>query len=70
MSFVLHGLSVNSFMTIEEKQEVIEWYRVYFEQNESTILETAEAEIYADLVEQIERKTVLSISKQPTLGND
>ena len=32
MTLVLNGISLNSFLTLNEKKEIIEWYKKYFEE--------------------------------------
>ena len=44
MTLVLNGISQNSFLTIKEKHEIIEWYRNYFEEKKDIINEALEAE--------------------------
>jgi hypothetical protein len=51
MQLVLHGISLNSHMTWSEKREIIEWYRVYFEENAQLIRDAISAERYTDGLE-------------------
>ena len=44
MTLVLNGISQNSFLTVKEKHEIIEWYRNYFEEKKDIINEALEAE--------------------------
>jgi small subunit ribosomal protein S31 len=44
MTLVLNGISQNSFLNIKEKQEIIEWYRSYFEEKKDIINDALEAE--------------------------
>ena len=44
MTLVLNGISQNSFLTIKEKHEIIEWYINYFEEKKDIINEALEAE--------------------------
>lgn len=44
MTLALNGLSKNSFLTMEEKKAIVEWYKEYFKANENLILEALHAE--------------------------
>jgi dTDP-4-dehydrorhamnose 3,5-epimerase-like enzyme len=37
MTLVLNGLSLNSFLTLNEKKEIINWYKEYFEKKDEII---------------------------------
>jgi hypothetical protein len=37
MALVLNGLSLNSFLTLNEKKEIINWYKEYFIQKDEII---------------------------------
>ena len=56
MKLVLNGLSQNSFITLDEKVEIIQWYKSYFSQNEEAIREALKAEEYIKNIGQIENK--------------
>ena len=44
MTLVLNGISLNSYLTLNEKKEMIEWYRNYFEDNLEMITKSLERE--------------------------
>ena len=44
MTLVLNGLSQNSFLDINEKKEIIEWYKKYFEEKLDFIKEALDIE--------------------------
>ena len=44
MAIVLNGLSKNSFMTVEEKRDMIKWYKDYFQERIQILEEALEAE--------------------------
>jgi hypothetical protein len=44
MTLVLNGISLNSFLTLNEKKEIIEWYRNYFDEKLDTIKKALEDE--------------------------
>ena len=44
MTLVLNGISKNSYLTIDEKKSIIEWYKSYFDEKQGLILEALEAE--------------------------
>jgi len=44
MTLVLNGISRNSFLTLNEKKEIIEWYRNYFDEKLDTIKKALEDE--------------------------
>ena len=44
MTLVLNGISHNSFLNFNEKMEIIEWYKNYFEKKLDIINEALEAE--------------------------
>ena len=44
MALVLNGLSQNSFLSIKEKKEIIDWYKTYFNDRIDIIKEALEAE--------------------------
>jgi small subunit ribosomal protein S31 len=43
MSLVLNGLSKNSFLSLVEKKEIINWYKEYFSENMHVLKEALEA---------------------------
>ncbi len=51
MEIVLNGLSLNSYMTLDEKREIIEWYRKFFDENVQTIRDAIKAEEYTSSLE-------------------
>jgi hypothetical protein len=53
MALALNGISQNSFLNIQEKKEIIEWYKNYFNEKLDIIQES----LYAD---EIENQTALS----------
>ena len=44
MTLVLNGLSKNSFMSVDEKKEIIRWYKDYFNEKLDIIKESQELE--------------------------
>jgi len=44
MTLVLNGISLNSFLTFNEKIEIIEWYKNFFEEKLDTITKALEDE--------------------------
>jgi flavorubredoxin len=44
MTLVLNGISLNSFLTLNEKKEIIEWYKNFFEEKLDTITKALEDE--------------------------
>lgn len=44
MALVLNGISQNSFLKIDEKKEIIEWYKNYFKSKLDIIQESLKAE--------------------------
>ena len=44
MTLVLNGISHNSFLNFNEKMEIIEWYKNYFDEKLDLINEALEAE--------------------------
>ena len=44
MTLVLNGLSKNSFMSVDEKKEIIRWYKDYFNEKLDMIKEALEVE--------------------------
>ncbi|CAF0818332.1 unnamed protein product, partial [Brachionus calyciflorus] len=44
MMLVLNGISLNSFLTIQEKKDIINWYKTYFTEKLDIINEALEAE--------------------------
>jgi len=40
----LNGLSQNSFLSLNEKKEIIDWYIKYFKENEELIKKALESE--------------------------
>jgi hypothetical protein len=48
MQLILNGLSQNSHLSLNEKKEIIEWYRNYFEENSKTIKSAIEAERFVN----------------------
>jgi uncharacterized glyoxalase superfamily protein PhnB len=45
MTLVLNGISLNSFLTLNEKKEIIEWYKKYFEEKLDIIKQAIDDEI-------------------------
>ena len=57
MTLVLSGLSKNSFLSLQEKQDIIGWYKKYFDEKQELILEALNAERQeAEYREQLEQK--------------
>ncbi|RNA33380.1 28S ribosomal mitochondrial [Brachionus plicatilis] len=57
MTLALNGLSQNSFLSIKEKKEIIDWYKTYFNDKMDIIKEALEAERQeASFRESIENK--------------
>jgi len=57
MTLVLNGLSKNSFLSLQEKQDIIGWYKKYFDEKQELILEALNAERQeAEYREQLEQK--------------
>ena len=44
MTLVLNGISHNSFLSLNEKKEIISWYKKYFEEKLETIKDALERE--------------------------
>lgn len=44
MTLVLNGLSLNSFLTLNEKKEIIDWYKEYFKEKDEIIKKIFETE--------------------------
>ena len=44
MTLVLNGLSKNSFLSVDEKKEIVRWYKSYFEEKLDIIKEALEIE--------------------------
>ncbi|CAF1139028.1 unnamed protein product, partial [Brachionus calyciflorus] len=44
MMLVLNGISLNSFLTIQKKKDIINWYKTYFTEKLDIINEALEAE--------------------------
>lgn len=44
MTLVLNGISKNSYLTLDEKKSIVEWYKEYFLEKEGLIKEALEAE--------------------------
>ena len=44
MTLILNGLSKNGFISIEEKKNIINWYKEYFEKKKDLIEEALDAE--------------------------
>jgi small subunit ribosomal protein S31 len=44
MAIILNGLSQNSFLTIDDKRETIQWYKNYFNEKLDIIKEALETE--------------------------
>ena len=61
MSLVLNGLSQNSYLSITEKKDIIQWYKNYFNEKEHLIKEALETE---KLDEEYRRSIVLKKSLQ------
>ena len=55
MTLALNGLSKNSFLSLVEKREIIEWYRNFFQLKADLIRQALEAErmeaLYRDQLE-------------------
>jgi hypothetical protein len=56
MEIVLNGLSLNSYMTLGEKREIIEWYRKYFDENLQTIRDALDASEFHEQLVEIEHR--------------
>ena len=52
MRIILTGLSQNSYLSVKEKRETIEWYKRYFAEKLDIITEALEAEKYEAEYEQ------------------
>lgn len=64
MTLVLNGLSKNGFLSIEEKESIIDWYRKYFDEKKDLILEALNAERQeAEYREQLELQKKQNASK-------
>ncbi len=44
MALALNGLSKNSFLSVEEKRAVVDWYKGYFKEKNELIVEALETE--------------------------
>ena len=44
MEVVLYGLSKNSYISVEEKEDHVDWFRMYFRERESLLLESLAAD--------------------------
>ena len=44
MTLVLNGISQNSFLGVDEKKQIIEWYKDYFKEKEGLIRESLETD--------------------------
>jgi small subunit ribosomal protein S31 len=56
MSLVLNGISRNSYLKIEEKKEIIEWYKNYFNDKLDIIQESLKAEQIEQLYQESLKK--------------
>ena len=56
MTLVLNGISRNSFLKIEEKKEIIEWYKNYFIDKLDIIQESLKAEQMEQLYQESLKK--------------
>ena len=61
MTLVLNGISLNSFLTVPEKKEIIKRYKDYFVENQEVIesalaIERAEADYKASLSSKVQSK--------------
>jgi hypothetical protein len=56
MTLVLNGISQNSFLKIEEKKEIIEWYKNYFTDKLDIIQESLKAEQMEQLYQESLKK--------------
>lgn len=64
MTLVLNGLSKNSFLSVDEKETIIDWYRNYFDEKKDLILEALNAERQeAEYREQLELQKKQNASK-------
>ena len=48
MTLALNGISQNSFLNLQEKKEIIEWYKNYFNDKLDLIKESLQADVIED----------------------